>query len=451
MTYEDIPGWFDFGSIYFEQIQRAKDGARFVEVGSWLGRSTAYMATKIKESGKKINFDAVDPWIGMTEGSENEMTRVRTAEVGGNLGVRFLANMEACGVSEYVTPITMESLKASELYEDESLDFVFIDGDHRAESVYADLKAWWPKIKPGGLLAGHDYNNNGPRQGVERFAAEGHAVYGDGANTQHGYACFGIPKPVSERIHVFMALPTYGGQSCTSGTIVASTCAYSGIGQITYQEQSISLLASNFNALWCQALNNPDITHFAMLHADIVPMRWWIDVLIHELVNTQSHMVSTVVPIKDGCGVTSTGIASNETNWHPFRRFTMPEVLTMPSTFDSSLAKYPNNKIIVNTGCWLADIRDPRWRETDENGFLKCFFTINDAIANVGGKWVNFCEPEDFFFSKRVQSVGMKVVATRKVQVNHKGGADYKNDSPWGNWRNGDEATRGFWDTPVEA
>lgn len=48
------------------------------------------------------------------------------------------------------------SVAASEEFDDESLDFVYLDGDHTAEAVRADLIAWWPKIKPGGVLAGHD-------------------------------------------------------------------------------------------------------------------------------------------------------------------------------------------------------------------------------------------------------------------------------------------------------
>jgi predicted O-methyltransferase YrrM len=42
-------------------------------------------------------------------------------------------------------------------YDDGSLDFVMIDGDHSYESVRKDIQAWRPKVSPGGILAGHDY------------------------------------------------------------------------------------------------------------------------------------------------------------------------------------------------------------------------------------------------------------------------------------------------------
>ena len=59
---------------------------------------------------------------------------------------------------------------AAATYPDQSLDFVFLDADHDYESVKADIAAWLPKVKPGGILAGHDYMCGWP--GVDRAVAE---------------------------------------------------------------------------------------------------------------------------------------------------------------------------------------------------------------------------------------------------------------------------------------
>ena len=40
--------------------------------------------------------------------------------------------------------------------ENQVFDFVFIDGDHRYESVRRDIQAWLPKVRPGGIMGGHD-------------------------------------------------------------------------------------------------------------------------------------------------------------------------------------------------------------------------------------------------------------------------------------------------------
>jgi len=52
-----------------------------------------------------------------------------------------------------------ESLKAAEKVADNSLDFVYIDADHTYQAARRDLGLWWPKVKPGGVFAGHDYWN----------------------------------------------------------------------------------------------------------------------------------------------------------------------------------------------------------------------------------------------------------------------------------------------------
>lgn len=49
------------------------------------------------------------------------------------------------------------SLEAAAEVEDGSLDFVYIDANHALEYVVADIAAWSPKVRPGGIIAGHDY------------------------------------------------------------------------------------------------------------------------------------------------------------------------------------------------------------------------------------------------------------------------------------------------------
>ena len=69
----------------------------------------------------------------------------------------------------------MDSAAAAAKIEGASLDFVFVDADHSYEAVRADIQIWWPKIKPGGLLSGHDYDHPyfpGVRQAVDEAVAE---------------------------------------------------------------------------------------------------------------------------------------------------------------------------------------------------------------------------------------------------------------------------------------
>lgn len=50
-----------------------------------------------------------------------------------------------------------DSVHAAGQYEDESFDWVYIDADHHYDNVLADIRAWFPKVRKGGVIAGHDY------------------------------------------------------------------------------------------------------------------------------------------------------------------------------------------------------------------------------------------------------------------------------------------------------
>lgn len=69
-----------------------------------------------------------------------------------------------------VRTIRSRSPGAATLVEDGSLDFVFIDADHRLARVIADIRAWRPKLRTGGILSGHDYGDvyPGVKMAVDR-------------------------------------------------------------------------------------------------------------------------------------------------------------------------------------------------------------------------------------------------------------------------------------------
>jgi len=139
--------WFTYPEVYQEMVKRFPSGSKFVEIGSWKGKSSAFMAVEIANSGKQIDFYCVDTFEGSVEHQNNpELPRLYNI---------FKDNMKP--VEDYYQDMRMSSMEAVKKFQDESLDFVFIDGSHEYEDIKDDIKSWLPKVKKGGVLAGHDY------------------------------------------------------------------------------------------------------------------------------------------------------------------------------------------------------------------------------------------------------------------------------------------------------
>jgi predicted O-methyltransferase YrrM len=160
MNWESIGGWFDYMGLYDAVVDGAPSDrpSVFVEVGSFLGRSAAYLGQKIKESGKPIILHCIDCWDGRATCDDvGKMNDDIAREQGKPFADVFVGNMVACGLSDIVKPIQCLSHEGAAHFANGSVDFVFIDADHSREAVLADIRAWLPKMRPGGVLAGHDY------------------------------------------------------------------------------------------------------------------------------------------------------------------------------------------------------------------------------------------------------------------------------------------------------
>jgi SAM-dependent methyltransferase len=152
--WQSVQGFFAGKYIFEEQVACARDGAVFVELGAWKGQSTVFMAVEIINSGKRIEFYSVDSFAGI---AFNGLAPKRLDDVtGAILKSEWIKNTEP--IKDYVHLIHEDSAKAAELFADATVDFVYVDADHSYPSVTRDIKAWWPKIKPGGVMAGDDLN-----------------------------------------------------------------------------------------------------------------------------------------------------------------------------------------------------------------------------------------------------------------------------------------------------
>ncbi len=141
--YEPIPGWFSFDKFYTEMVNKFPSGAKFVEVGTYKGRSFSYLVVEVINSGKEIECIGIDacPWPDV----EPEFNQ-------------YMKPLEG----HFKTIFGGDSFDRAKDFENESIDFIFIDACHVYEFVYKDIINYLPKMKKGAIMAGHDMNEHHP-------------------------------------------------------------------------------------------------------------------------------------------------------------------------------------------------------------------------------------------------------------------------------------------------
>ena len=161
---DQIAGW-----MYLEELEwlyeAAKRMASVVEVGSWQGRSTFVLL-----SGCRGPVVAVDKWDAELMKDHGDALVARKAFFENTTGFANLTVME------------MDSPKAATAFPDNSVEMVFIDGNHLYEPFKADLLAWLPKAKK--LICGHDYlkaDSPGVQQALDEYFGPGKVQTGPGS------------------------------------------------------------------------------------------------------------------------------------------------------------------------------------------------------------------------------------------------------------------------------
>jgi len=123
------------------------------KVGAEIGVYKAEYTKHFCEAGLKMY--AVDPYMAFTGQGRTQNKQDRQDFLFGH-AQRYLKGYD-------VTFIRKTSMEALEDIKDNSLDFVFIDGDHNFKHVAEDIFEWSKKVRDGGVVAGHDYCSTWPK------------------------------------------------------------------------------------------------------------------------------------------------------------------------------------------------------------------------------------------------------------------------------------------------
>jgi len=124
MRHINIYGWFDFSELYQRVVNNATDNSTFIEIGTHLGKSAAFMAEAIENSGKQIKFITYDNFSVDLSKYNSIIPPLNQMEVTTRRNLQDWINK---GLVQIV--VADANLEASN-FEDESVDFVFIDGNH---------------------------------------------------------------------------------------------------------------------------------------------------------------------------------------------------------------------------------------------------------------------------------------------------------------------------------
>jgi len=149
------------------EVLRILDGLDSITIGAEIGVWKGQLSKGLLKNIPDLTLVMVDPWCEnhlLTMERSTRDTSIQQARTEALLRVEFARDRAII--------LDMVSHKAAEYVDDRSLDFVFIDACHEYCHVLMDICSWAPKVRPGGIVSGHDYNTERERKGVENWGVK---------------------------------------------------------------------------------------------------------------------------------------------------------------------------------------------------------------------------------------------------------------------------------------
>jgi len=184
---KSVTGWLSEsqGLALYQMARWSVDGG-VLEIGSFCGKSTLFIALGCKHSNSK--FYAVDPHKRMFEGGK-EQYALNYQPFTGNSLAELRAALESCNLAAHATLLVATSAEARRQLTFQPLKLVFVDGSHDYADVLLDYELWHEMIVIGGRLVFHDSNFEWVNQTIQanldrdRYVHEGTVEEGRWAMT----------------------------------------------------------------------------------------------------------------------------------------------------------------------------------------------------------------------------------------------------------------------------
>ncbi len=156
----DDHGWFSNQAPLKELIDRVHPKT-IIEVGSWLGKSTRFLA---KESLPETKVYAIDTWAGSVDEAVHQQDKRLPY-----LYQLFLSNVIHENLTNKIIPIRMKSEEAVKALNTKA-DLIYIDAGHDTDSVFNDIISWSLHLNEGGILCGDDWSWKSVAKAVKKGA-----------------------------------------------------------------------------------------------------------------------------------------------------------------------------------------------------------------------------------------------------------------------------------------
>jgi predicted O-methyltransferase YrrM len=144
---DKIDGWLSDaeGEFLYNAAKNCKSNGVIVEIGSWKGKSTIWLA-KGSKAGNSVKIYAIDPHTGTSQKRHGEVETL----------TEFKENVKGANVEDVVVPVVKTSEEAERDWDPKPIELLWIDGAHDYEMVKLDFDLWSPYLIEGGTIAFHD-------------------------------------------------------------------------------------------------------------------------------------------------------------------------------------------------------------------------------------------------------------------------------------------------------
>ena len=173
MNTKEYPNWFEEDAIYYFALMmrnfRNRENLKFLQIGTYTGDCSKWLLDNVLTKQSSTLTD-IDTWLGSNEAVHKEMDFSDVEKVYDDKVSKYGNVIKYKGTSESFLTIAEEN----------SFDFIYIDGDHTANAVYKDASLSFKALKVGGIIAFDDYDwchdskdpDLSPKIGIDKFIKE---------------------------------------------------------------------------------------------------------------------------------------------------------------------------------------------------------------------------------------------------------------------------------------